>query len=104
MSQHENPSAEGLSQGQPRDQPPEVVEDHGHPGQSEQEARISGVHGWGYGGRAPDEAEAFRGGKVTGSTPERPEGRAPEEAVTPPAEDDGAAPLDAEGHHPDWRR
>ena len=36
--------------------------DHGHPGQEEQDVRIAGVHGWGYGGRPKDAAPAASSG------------------------------------------
>lgn len=60
--------------------------DHAHPGQTEQEARIAGEHGWGYGGEPQDEMPA---------------------ASTEPTSDetrDEITPPDPDGHHPDWRR
>lgn len=62
---------------------PDLAADHGHPGVEEQEARISGAHGWGYGGR--------------------PEGA----SLTAPADDsarDGDPPEDRGDDHPDSKR
>lgn len=63
--------------------------DHAHPGQTEQEARIAGVHGWGYGGE-PQEKIPVAPTDPTESTDDENMGE--------------IAPPDPDGHHPDWRR
>lgn len=83
--------------------------DHGHPAQSEQEARNAGKYGWGYGGRPASEADAFAAEEApTGPEAEKSETRTPEQSASPPAspgeESDDTAPTDLGGHHPDWRR
>lgn len=100
---------------------------HDHGSRSEQEARIAGEHGWGYGGRPastigadattsaapkasvrPDDAlpddpkphDVLPGGvesAATESSSSPPSPSIPESAADP-------APLDSDGHHPDWRR
>ena len=57
------------------------VPEHDHGDETEQEARIEGAHGWGYGGRPAEEA-------VRPSDEEDAPGDSPEEA----GRDGGAAP------------
>lgn len=45
-----------MSQRRPSERP---IPEHDHGGKSEQEARIDGEHGWGYGGRPEESADGF---------------------------------------------
>lgn len=90
---------------------------HDHGGRSEQDARIAGEHGWGYGGRpltGPDGMTPASGDADREPPPDATEhfdaraeghravgGRTNGDAVGNSGE---LAPRDLDGHHPDWRR
>lgn len=99
MREHEEQPAEPATEPASADR----TADHGHPGQEEQEARIAGVHGWGYGGRPKDAAPAassgdYRPASAVERAAERPADTADDVAAG------GIARTDLDGDHSDGRR
>lgn len=95
---------------------------HDPGGRSEQEARVAGEHGWGYGGRpsfaaesdaptpAAPRANASPGHTDAGvalavvSTDDKTQRAQEPSSAAPPDSAADLAPMDLGGHHPDWRR
>lgn len=98
---------------------------HDHGGRSEQDARIAGEHGWGYGGRPPEtEAPETTAANTARDGAGQDHDERGDHATRPDAIDSVAsssstrssaagtgsedtaqlAPGDLDGHDPDWRR